>query len=229
MAKLGLRQVLAIAEAVFGYIKHVRIYRIDVCVDIPDKNVEFFVSNLRISKVQNYKIYRSRGAVSYYPQTSIGRSVVVYDKRAELNAKNSPDTPARPLTRIEVQLKGAGVPIKCLSQIHKYAEIKFLTNIRWLKLRTEADPHRPVHFLVQTGLRFLIKRHGLQRVSKMFTPQVWASIKNKFFERMSKTKRPKLNFLLKKGVRAWLELIPEDKQPFSLTNKKQVNKDAKKA
>lgn len=211
VASLGLQRVLEITKIVFGSIEHAKICRIDLCVDICGKSVEFFVGNCLIPKVQNYKIFRSRGVISYYPQVSADRTTLFYNKLAELKAKQSPRTfefePRDTLTRIEVQLKGAGVLHKRLKDIHMYSQVNVLNHFRWFRLRTEPNPRRPMQFLAQAGLRTLIKREGLQRVSKMFPSPVWASLKVKLLEPMAGSERPHLNALLQKSVQNWLDGI----------------------
>ena len=196
-------------QSVSGNIDHAKICRIDLCLDIPRKSVEYFVSNIQIPRIQNYKIFRSRGAVSYYLQISSSRTTLIYDKRAEQRANQSPDNKIvysrDSLTRIEVQLKGAGVPFKRLENIHKYARIDLLENLRWLRLRTKAEPSKAAQYLAQEGLRALIRTNGLQRVSKMFPSAVWAWIREKYFEPMQNSDRPKLNARLRKSVQEWLD------------------------
>ena len=209
VAGLGLPQVLRIARTIFGSINDVKICRIDLCLDFDGISVEFFSANCLIPKIQNYKIFRTRGAVSYYLQVSGGRTTVIYNKLAELRAKQSPradDFHARDtLTRVEIQLKGNGVPFKRLRNIHKYARANLLQNLQWSRLRTDLKPTKATHFLAQMGLRALIKADGLQRVSKMFQPSAWAWIKATFLVPMENTKRPKLDVLLRKSVQDWLD------------------------
>jgi len=206
---LGLPFVLETTRKVFGKSHSAKICRIDLCVDFLGTSVEFFVANCLIPGVQNYKIYRTRGALSYYFNVSNTRTTLVYNKLAELRARQNPlvhlYSPADTLTRFEVQLKGAGVPFKRLSNIHLYAKQDLLSNLQWLRLCTEPQPTKPLLFLAQTGLRSLIEVHGLQRVSKMFSAPVWASIRAQYLAPMKNRDRPQLNTRLQKSVQDWID------------------------
>ena len=70
VARLGLPYTQNLVERIFPNLLRVRIYRIDFCVDVLGFSPWFFVTNLLLARQQNYALFRSRGAVSFYLQFS---------------------------------------------------------------------------------------------------------------------------------------------------------------
>lgn len=90
--------------------KHAKVTRLDVAVDIAGlhiTDVTFYAAKLRTEQVHN-----SNGVTHYIGGTSSDRYFAIYDKRAEIIAKNKilPDhvqkpVPTQPVTRVEVRLR----------------------------------------------------------------------------------------------------------------------------
>ncbi len=209
VAKLGLPQTQRIVETIFPDLKQVRIYRIDLCLDVMGYSPWFFVTNTRVPKLQNFALYRSRGAISFYLQFSSQNKIVFYDRLRLLKKQNDPLArvfgPEDRLTRIEVQLMGAAVPFKRFLNIRRYSGIDLLENVKFASLRPEPDEAKPMPFLAATGLRSLITKHGLQTASKMFSSPSWAWLERRFLKPMMAAAVPDLSARMRKSVTDWLE------------------------
>jgi len=209
VASLGLPRTQEIVEAIYPDLKKVRVYRIDLCVDVLGLSPWFFVINTQLSRRQNFALYRSRGAVSFYLQFSRQCKIVFYDRLKYLRKENSPfaDLFAAndQLTRIEVQLMGAAVPFNRFAEIRRYTEIDPLKHLRFAKLRVEPGKSSPARFLAACGFRWLVFKYGQQAVSKLFSPPHWAALQKAHLQPMEKTKVPPLNRLMRRSVLDWLE------------------------
>jgi len=62
VASLGLPSTQEIVESIFPDLKRVRIYRIDLCVDVLGLPPWFFAVNTQLPRHQNFALYRSREA-----------------------------------------------------------------------------------------------------------------------------------------------------------------------
>src|SRR6267142_2092415 len=116
VARLGLRRTRKILKTILGHLSAARIYRIDLCTDIPGIWVWDLAEMVIVSRTQNFRIHNNRGGASFYLQNSAHKTILLYDKVKQLTAKGDPlaDTfrPGEHITRIEVQLKGRGVPFR---------------------------------------------------------------------------------------------------------------------
>jgi hypothetical protein len=208
VARLGWRNCKRVIRRVFGTLKKVRIYRIDVCVDILGKSVWHFAEQYHLSRTQNFRLYKERGAASVYLQWSAERKVVVYDKGWLLRKKRSPFAMMLKsydqLTRIEIQMSGSGVPFRSLRDLRKYESVKWLTYLALLKFRTKLNKQKPMQFLAQLGLLTLISEYGLQGASKVFTGPAWAFLKNKFLRLATKDEASELSRRIQKSVCEWM-------------------------
>ena len=162
IARLGFRRTRKILRMILGHLSAARIYRIDLCTDIPGLWVWDLVVVAFVSRSQNFKIYNNRGGATFYLQNSANKTIVLYDKVKQLAAEGDPlaDTfrPGEYLTRIEVQLKGRGVPFKNIRHLHRYADFDLLGQLRFRRLKRLRDDAKPLHLLAAGGLRRLIHK-----------------------------------------------------------------------
>ena len=209
VARLGLPRTQEIVECIFPNLHRVTIYRIDLAVDLLGFNPWFFVTNVRISRRQNYALYRSRSAVSYYLQFSKQRKIVFYDRLRLLRRQNNPLAKLfganDELTRFEIQMMGAAVPFRRFVDLHRYVDIKPLANLHFRKLIVVAGGQTPAKRLAAFGLRWLISKHGQQATSRMFSPPEWAALRRVYLERMERSEIPEIGSLMRKSIRRWLK------------------------
>ena len=208
VARLGLPRTREIAELIFPILERVRIYRIDLCVDLLGFSPWFFVTNVRLPRQQNFGLYRSRGAVSFYLQFSAQRKILFYDRLRLLRKDKHPLAALfntnDELTRIEVQMMGAAVPFKRFLDIGRYAEIEPLKHLQITRLRIDPGENTPVKVLAAYGLRWLVHKYGQQAASKIFPPSAWAALQAVYLERMEHSDLPPLGKLMRKGIMRWL-------------------------
>lgn len=209
IARLGLRRTRRILKMILGHLSAARIYRIDLCTDIPGLWVWDLAEVVLVSRSQNFKIYNNRGGVTFYLQNSAHKTILLYDKVKQLTAKGDPlaDTfnPGEYLTRIEVQLKGRGVPFKKIRHFHRYADVDLLGQFHLRRLKRLRDDAKPLHLLAAGGLRRLIHKYGLHAVKKRFSPPHWAYIEKTLFEVLEGREIPDLRLRLKRSIEDWLE------------------------
>lgn len=208
VARQGFPRTQEIVESIFPELQRVKIYRVDLAVDLLGLSPWFFVTNARISRRQNYALYRSRGAVSYYLQFSKQQKIVFYDRLRLLRKQKDPlanifKTDDQ-LTRVEVQLMGDAVPFKRFAEIHRYADIKPLAGLHFKKLCVASDKRSPTKQLAAYGIRWLISKYGQQVTSRMFSPPEWAALRKVYLERMEESEVPKIGSLMRKSIRRWL-------------------------
>jgi hypothetical protein len=208
VARQGFPRTQEIVESIFPEQRRIKIYRIDLAVDLLGLSPWFFVTNARISQRQNYALYRSRGAVSYYIQFSKQRKIVFYDRLRLLRKQKDPLANVFKtddhLTRIEVQLMGAAVPFRRFAELHRYADIKPLADLHFKKLCIAGDEHSPTKRLAAHGLRWLISKYGQQAASRMFPSPEWAALRKVYLERMEGSEVPKIGSLMQKSIKRWL-------------------------
>lgn len=208
VARLGLSKTNAILREIFPHIYSVKIFRIDLCVDILGRSVWDIAQNWYLPRVQNFRLYRTRTGDSFYLQASGRRSIVIYDRGKLLRKKH--DRLANilrandRLTRIEFQLKGA-LPFKRLQDIGGYAKIDFFADLRFAELVVHPDTSKPMQFLAEGGLRTLVEKYGLQGTAKMFAPPEWAYVRNRFLRPMQKTDLSNIQDRLRRSIEDWLK------------------------
>jgi hypothetical protein len=172
IARLGLRRTRKIIKELLGDLSAARIFRIDLSTDIPDLWVWDLAEVVLVSRSQNFKIYNNRGGATFYLQNSAHKTILLYDKVKQLAAKGDPlaDTfrPGEYLTRIEVQLKGRGVPFRKIRHLHRYVHVDLLGQLHLRRLKRLRDDAKPLHLLAAGGLRRLIHKYGLQATKKDF-------------------------------------------------------------
>lgn len=210
VASVGLPRTRRILKIIVPYLEDVTICRIDLCVDLLGIPVSFFVQNCHILGVQNFRLYRSRGDISYYPQNSRSRTVLIYDRLSWLRRKRHPVArifrPGDHLTRLEVQLRGGGVPFRRFLSIWRYAQVSLLENLVFSKLKVDDRKAPALQRLAREGLRRRIRKFGLQAVRKQFAPPEWAWIAKAHLVPMRSAPVPAdLDSLMRKTTRDWLD------------------------
>ena len=208
VARLGWRKTRRIIRKVFGKLNRVWIYRVDVCADVLGKSVRHFLEECHLSRTQNFRLFRERGAASVYLQWSKARKLVAYDKGWLLRKQRSPLAMGLrhedQLTRIEVQMRGSGVPFRRLRELCKYRSIELLNNLSFYKFRAKLDKTKPLQFLAQVGLRTLVSKYGIHGTSKMFTAPVWAFLRDKFLRLAPNNEAIWLSRRMQKSTQDWL-------------------------
>jgi hypothetical protein len=113
--------------------------------------------------------------------------------------------PGDQLTRIEVQLKGHGVPFKKIRDLNRYVEVDFLERVRFRNLRALRNDAKPLHLLAAAQLRHLMQAYGLHATKKRFSPSHWAYIEKTLFQTLEGEEIPDLQLRLKRSLDDWLE------------------------
>jgi hypothetical protein len=206
VAGLGLSQTLHFAEKFIGDLADTKIARIDWCLDV-DVPFDEMVRSARLARVQNCSWIHSRGGSSAYLQNSKQKVVLIYQRSKFLRSRRDPWAIGRghdeDLTRIEVQFRGRGVPVRKFLDIRKYGEMNLLRNMTFLqtKIRSKLTP---VDRLTAEGIEARARQVGLQVVSKQFPAAQWASLEKRLFEPNSRSRFEDLQARFMKSVREWL-------------------------
>ena len=209
VARLGLRRSRRILKTILGHLSNARIFRIDLCTDVPGLWVWDLAEVALVSRSQNFKIYNNHGGASFYLQASANKTIVLYDKVKQLAANHDPlaDTfrSGEQLTRIEVQLKGRGVPFKKIRDLDQYADFDLLGQFKFIRLKRLRNDAKPLHRLAAGRLRHLIHKYGLQATKKRFSPSHWAYIEKTLFRAPDGEEIPDLRLRLRRSIEDWLE------------------------
>lgn len=208
IATLGLRRTRQILKHILPNLSVARIYRIDVCTDVLGIWVWDLAERVLVSQAQNFQIINKRGGASFYLQKSSDKTIVLYDKIKQYRAIGDPMADmfrlGDHLTRIEVQLKGYGVPFKKIRDLSRYVEVDFLERMRFRKLRVLRGDAKPLHRLAAAHLRHLIRKFGLHATKKRFSPSHWAYIERTLFRVLEGNEIPDLGLRLKRSIQDWL-------------------------
>jgi hypothetical protein len=202
VAKLGLGRVQEIARLICADSRFVKIARIDWAVDILGLSAWDLAACCRVNGVMSSAFYRSRGGVSFYPHRSKARSVVIYERGKWLKANHCPPTTVftnEVLTRLEVQFRGKGVPIREFLRIGEYRHVDVLRGVSFERILPTPKAQKPLQVLAAEGLRSLTQKFGLQNASKRFSASEWAHLEKTFFAPMP-ADFPNLHSLMKKSV-----------------------------
>jgi hypothetical protein len=209
VASLGLSRVQQIVTALCGDSATVKICRLDWAVDILGKTPWDLAVRCRVSGVQSSRFYRSRGGVSFYPHFTRDRVILIYDRLKRLQSKGDPlariFSEKDDLTRLEVQLRGKGVPIREFANIRRYADIDLLKDVSFLNLLGMRSNLKPLQLLAAERLQWLVQELGLQNASKRFSPSEWVYLSTKLLAPTSKEIIPDIRSLMQKSARDWLE------------------------
>jgi hypothetical protein len=208
VAHLGRRMVRTIVREICGDLLHVKIYRLDLCVDIGMPLLDLALY-CRLARVHNCRIERSGPTFTFYLQYSKNRKILFYDKIAQLRSKH-PSAADRfrkgeNLTRVEVQLRASALPYRRFADIEKYTDLDLLSGVSFRSWARKKESLKPIEALAADGLLAKINEQGLQLTSKMYPSSMWAYLQGKFFIPAVPKDFPDLNELLKKSTRDWME------------------------
>jgi hypothetical protein len=209
VATLGLSRVEQIVREICGNLLEPTIYRVDWAVDLLGISLWDLAACCRVSGIQSSRFYHSRGGDSFYPHFSPGRAILIYEKLKRLRAEDDPLAKVfrgdDELTRIEVQFRSKGVPIKEFVHIRCYADIDLLKGVGFLELQPLRSNLKPQQRLAAERLRSMVQELGLQNASKRFSPSEWSYVSKTYFEPGSKAIIPNIPALMQKSAREWLE------------------------
>lgn len=208
VAGLGWNKTLEIVEKILPDAQSAKIFRIDFALDIPGISVWDLAESCFVPHAQNIRMFRKRQAISFYPQVSRAKTIIIYDKVAQLAAFNrgatDPLHTGDLLTRLEVQLKGPGVPYKKLADMQRYGDLDSLAGVRLRNVRSIPASLKGVRFLAAYGLRHFVRLHGQQMAAKRVGPQHWAHIRKTLLSRLRSKKMKRIRRRLQRSVRSWL-------------------------
>lgn len=208
-AGLGLTGVRNIAEEIIGIRDVGRISRLDWCIDVLGYSVADIAFYCRVPRAQNCSFHRSRSGLTVYLRQSKQHVILIYDKIAHHRYTGNPLQqyygPDDRLTRIEVQLRGRGLPFRRFKDIERYAELDLLSDLTFWKVGRKASDLNSIDELAAEGLLRKADEVGLQVTSKMYSAQEWSYIQRKFLTPVTQTKWPDLNALMRKSIRDWLD------------------------
>jgi len=209
VATLGLSRVEQIVKEICGNLQEPTIYRVDWAVDLLGMDARDLAACSRVSGVQSSRLYHCRGGDSYYPHFSRERTVLIYEKLKRLRSEGNPLALVfkedDQLTRLEVQFRAKGVPIREFGQIRRYGDIELLKGVSFLELQQLRSTLKPQQRLAAEGLRSIVLEVGLQNASKRFSASEWQYLSKTYFKVPSKTIIPDIRVLMQKSARDWLE------------------------
>lgn len=208
-AHLGLSRVREIVLDVFGDTEHVRISRLDWCVDLWGISAEDVALYCKLARVQNSSVERSRSGVSFYLRRSRNHILLLYNKVQQLRSNHDPlaEYYSRDdsWTRVEVQLRGRALPYRKLADIKNYADMDLLSGISFWSIGRKKEGLTPRDALAAEALLHKIEQLGLQVTSKLYPSSKWAYLQEKFFIPASESQFPNLSRLMQSSIRDWLQ------------------------
>jgi hypothetical protein len=209
VARLGCSRTLAILKEVIGNLSDARIYRIDFCADFLGISVWDLARICYVGSSQNFQVYRNRTGDSVYLQRSNSKTILLYDRKRRLRAEHDPQAAMYgsddELTRIEVQLKGTGVPHRKLRHLHRYADIDLLAGIKLRRLISSANYKKPLRKIAAAYLAGQIEDFGLHATLKQFPSAHRAYIERIFLEDVDGVEVPDIRQILSKAIQDWLQ------------------------
>ena len=209
VASLGLGRVEQMVTTICGDSATVKICRLDWALDLLGRSPWDLAVRCRVSGIQSSRFYRSRGCVSFYPHFTRDRVILIYDRLKRVQSKGDPLArifrEEDDLTRIEVQFRGKGVPIREFANIRRYADIDLLKGVSFLNLLGIRSNLKPLQLLAAERLQWLVQELGLQNASKRFSPSEWVYLSTKLLATTLRDDIPDIKTLIRKSVRDWLE------------------------
>jgi hypothetical protein len=208
VSRLGLSRTRAIARLILPPHARPTITRIDWCVDLPDVPLSDVAASCLAARAQNCAYYHSRNGSSFYPQRSSQRSLLIYEKLRRARVRHEPFAEMFPnssdVTRIEIQLRSRGVPIRSFERISEYADLDLLANVSFACFVIPPGL-AAIERLAAQALKTCAGEVGLQRLSKNFSRSEWAKILSTFLRRTPSNGLPDIHALFQKSKRDWLE------------------------
>jgi hypothetical protein len=209
VAELGLTRTREIAKTICKRLNSVTISRIDWCVDLWKISPIDLALYCRLGRARNCAFEKSHKGITFYPRRSRARSDLIYDRLARLRAIGDPladyYTLGDKMTRVEVQMKGKGIPFRSFSEIEQYADLDMLPSLSFWNAGRKQDGLTSMNALAAEGLLRRIEEYGLQQVSKMYSSQTWGYLQKRLLVPASESEFPDVNRLLKQSTRDWLE------------------------
>jgi hypothetical protein len=209
VASLGLSRAERIVMDVFGDLLSPKICRLDWAVDLLGRSPWDLAARCRVSGVQSSRFYRSRGGVSFYPHFTRDRVILIYDRLKRVQSKGDPlgriFREKDDLTRLEIQFRGKGVPIREFADIRRYADIDLLKGVSFLNLLGIRSNLKPLQLLAAERLQWLVQELGLQNASKRYLPSEWVYLSTKLLAPTLRDDLPDIRTLIRKSARDWLE------------------------
>jgi len=207
VAHLGYTRCKEIAAEIFHGADWSRVMRVDWCLDvgIPLRDLALYC---RLGGVQRCTTERSRTGTTYYLQRSDTRTLFLYDKRAQLEARKHPILREYiirdPWTRIEIQFK-SNLPFRRFDHLGRYAELDLLANLSIWDAGLKREGLKPIEELAAEGLLRKIDEVGLQVALKQYSSQTAAYLMKRFFQPAPESKFPDLNGWMRRSVQDWLD------------------------
>jgi hypothetical protein len=172
VATLGLSRVEQIVKDIYGNLQGPIICRVDWAVDLLGMSPWDLAACCRVSGVQSSRFYRSRGGVSFYPHFTRDRALLIYERLKRLRLKGDPLAAVfredDQLTRLEVQFRGKGVPIREFAQIRRYGDIDLLKGVSFLELLRVRGTLKPQQRLARRDSDPLCRRSGCKMLQRDF-------------------------------------------------------------
>jgi hypothetical protein len=113
--------------------------------------------------------------------------------------------PGEYLTRIEVQLKGAGVPYKKLRHLDRYLDIDVLASLEFRRFVPRSNPEKPLRSMAAAHLADEIEKFGLHAALKQYPSSQRAYISKLFTEEIEGNELPDIRQRMQTGIRDWLD------------------------
>jgi hypothetical protein len=197
VSKRSLRRIKKILRLVCAYPRHAKIYRIDFALDLPNVTALELSRHCLVKQAQKSAVFRSRTGFSSYPHLSKTRTILIYDKVL-------PDGGRRKITRLEIQLRGAGVPIREFQRIDDYAQIDVLKGVSFFKFRRMRSSLTALQRFAAIGMQSMISELGLQAARKIVTAGSWPHLQEKFFEPADES-LTNIPGVMRDEIRFWLQ------------------------
>jgi hypothetical protein len=208
VSRLGLLKTQAAVRRLLPEGAQARIARIDWCVDLPNISISEVAASCVVIGSQNCAYFHSRNGSSFYPQKSSQRSVLIYEKLKLSRARHKEFAKIYPnasdVTRLEVQLRGRGVPIRSFERIPDYADFNLLANVRFAPFLIPVGLS-PMEQLAAHALKACAGEVGIQRLSKCFSRDDWSKISSRLLSQSSVPGFPDIHALFQKSTQDWLE------------------------
>jgi hypothetical protein len=134
------------------------ISRIDLAVNLVDIPLDFFLENLLPKNSRAMRLDRGPRGHTFYPYKSDDRTVAIYDLKRK-NQKGKRDAlwgfwkRFDHALRLELSLRGRGIPWRSLRDLPKYREMDLLQGANFHEVRINTDGLTPIQALACIGLR----------------------------------------------------------------------------
>jgi hypothetical protein len=211
VARLGYSEAAKAVCTICGDPKGVRIFRVDWAVDLWNVDAWQLGSSCRVAGAQNCAVERSRGSVTFYPQKSGQRTILIYDKWKERRHRRDPLAKrvkqSDKVCRFEIQLRGAGVPVREFSQMERYEDLDLMDGVTFLEPVAISADQPPMRRLAALQLGHLIRRDGVQVTAKRFSAAQWSYLETKLLAQVADDEIVDVARLLRKSTREWLDSI----------------------